>query len=77
MSVIKEGQSNGSSKDVKNNESDFQFYGGMIWKQIEYSSLYQYCYMPEEAALEEGSQYYLIDEESNDKVGLKSTYSYQ
>jgi hypothetical protein len=77
MSVIEEGQSNGSSKDVKNNESDFQFYGGMIWKQIEYSSLYQYCYMPGEAVLEEGSQFYRADEETNDSVGLKSTYSYQ
>jgi hypothetical protein len=77
MGVIKEGQENGSSKALKNNESDFQFYGGMIWKQIEYSSLYQYCYMPEKAVLEQGSQYYLVDEETNDRVGLKSTYTYQ
>ena len=77
MGVIKEGQSNGSSEEIKNNESDFQFYGGMIWKQIEYSSLYQYCYMPGEVALEEGSQYFMIDEETNDRIGLKSTYTYQ
>ena len=77
MSVIKEGQHTGSSNGLKNNESDFQFYGGMIWKQIEYSSLYQYCYMPGEAAREEGSQYFLVDEESNDRVEVSSTYSYQ
>jgi hypothetical protein len=77
MGVIKEGQQNGSSNELKNNESNFQFYGGMIWKQIEYSSLYQYCYIPGEAVLEEGSQYYLVDEEKNDRVGLKSTYTYQ
>jgi hypothetical protein len=77
MSVIKEGQINGSSEGIKNNESDFQFYGGMVWKQIEYSSLYQYCYMPGAAALEEGSQYYLADEESTDRLEVTSAYSYQ
>ena len=77
MGVIKEVLTNESSKVLKNNESDFRFYGGMVWKQIEYSSLYQYCYMPGAAALEEGSQYYLADEESNDRVELTSAYSYQ
>ena len=77
MSVIKEGQHTGSSKDIKKNESDFQFYGGMVWKQIEYSSLYQYCYTPGESVHEEGNQYYLVDEESNDRVEVTSTYSYQ
>ena len=77
MSVIKAGQPNAFSGDLKNNESDFQFYGGMVWKQIEYSSLYHYCYIPEEAVLEEGSQYYLVDEESNDRVEVTNTYSYQ
>jgi len=77
MSVIIEGNQNGSSEGLKNNESDFQFYGGIVWKQIEYSSLYHYCYIPKEAVLEEGSQYFLVDEETNDRVGLKSAYTYQ
>ncbi len=77
MGVIKEGQHNGSSNELKNNESDFQFYGGMIWKQIEYSSLYQYCYMPGEAAFEDGSQFYLVDEETNDRVEVRSIHTYQ
>jgi hypothetical protein len=77
MSVIKEGQHNGSSKDLKNNESDFQFYGGMVWKQIEYSSSYQYCYIPNEVAFEEASQIYLVDDETNDRLEVTSAYSYQ
>ena len=77
MSVIKEGQQNGSSSELKNNESDFQFYGGIIWKQIEYTSLYQYCYMPGDAEQDEGSQYYLVGEETENRVEVKSIYSYQ
>ncbi len=36
-------------------EPVFEFYGGMVWKQIEYTSQYHHCNVPEEVADNEGS----------------------
>ena len=42
MNVIEEGQVEGSSEGFEDNESIFEFYGGMIFKQNENKSLYHY-----------------------------------
>ena len=42
MNVIDEGKKKGSSKDVNDNETGFEFYGGLVYKQNENKSLYHY-----------------------------------
>ena len=76
MSINKECQQNCSSNASKDNESDFQFYGGMIWKQTEYSSLYHYRYMQKDVTPDEGNQYYLINEDSEYRLEVKKAHNY-
>ena len=56
MNIIDNDRHKSSSKESNDNESDFEFYGGLVWKQSEYTSEYHYCYMPEDRTINGGGR---------------------
>lgn len=69
--IISDGQLKGSFQGFRNRDTVFEFYGGRVWRQVEYKYVYHYAYMPRAKVVQESGRYMLYIEGMQECVEVR------